>query len=139
MFNELKISTLLRNLSIFKILLVLLISTYLINTSTAETYKCMYVCELYVEPVVCKDEFYREGDKFNSSLKINFSYKENDDFLLLYHVDWPTEDELPEWVGVYSVIISKTKGQKDFPYKKSYNAAYSFDDVKNYGLCDVVE
>ena len=138
MFSELKISTFIRELLKFKIILVLIISTYSIDTSYAETYKCMYVCELYGEPV-CVDEFYREGDKFHSSLKINFSYKENDDFLLLYHVDWPTEDDLPEWVGVYSVIISKTKGQKDFPFKKSYNAAYSFDDVKNYGLCDVIE
>ena len=138
MFSELKISTFIRELLKFKIILVLIISTYSIDTSYAETYKCMYVCELYGEPV-CKDEFYREGDKFHSSLKINFSYKENDDFLLLYHVDWPTEDDLPEWVGVYSVIISKTKGKKDFPFKKSYNAAYSFDDVKNYGLCDIVD
>ena len=138
MFSELKISTFIRELLKFKIILVLIISTYSIDTSYAETYKCMYVCELYGEPV-CKDEFYREGDKFHSSLKIKFSYKENDDFLLLYHVDWPTEDDLPEWVGVYSVIISKTKGKKDFPFKKSYNAAYSFDDVQNYGLCDVVE
>ena len=125
----------------FKLVKTTIISIILIlisNSLIAETYKCMYVCELYGEPV-CKDEFYREGDKFNSSLNINFSYKENDDFLLLYHVDWPTEDDLPEWVGVYSVIISKTKGKKDFPFKKSYNAAYSFDDVKNYGLCDVVE
>ena len=93
-------------------ILFILISSMLI----AETYKCMYVCELYGEPV-CKDEFYREGDKLNSSLKI----------------------DLPEWVGVYSVIISKTKGKKNLPFKKSYNGAYSFDDVKNYGLCDVVE
>jgi len=121
-----------------KITIISFLFIIISNPLIAETYKCMYVCELYGEPV-CKDEFYREGDKFNSSLNINFLYKENDDFLLLYHVDWPTEDDLPEWVGVYSVIISKTKGKKDFPFKKSYNAAYSFDDVKNYGLCDIVE
>ncbi len=59
------------------------------NPLIAETYKCMYVCELYGEPV-CKDEFYREGDKFNSSLKINFSYKENDDFLSQFFVYNPS-------------------------------------------------
>ena len=38
--------------------------------------------------------------------------------------------------------ISDSRGdltviEKDLPFKKSYNAAYSFDDVKNYGFCDV--
>ena len=118
----------------FLLILLFLLSYCFPSFSFAETYMCKFKC-IYDKDKICSLYYVRINKiSFYEDKKNNiFNAIENNDYLLLTRIGFPTDGSLPEYIFVENVLIDKTENYK---FKK-----YGFDNYEQdktiTGRCEI--